>query len=80
LLEAVQLHLVGTGDLEGAATVAGFVDRRPPPWGRATAREIVAHAVAAEPDATPWRARGAAMDRHDIVGFALGLLPETAEV
>jgi hypothetical protein len=65
-------------DPTSIAVVSGHVERRDPPWGR-FGREIrrrTAHLVEAIPDAAAHQARGAAMDRYEIVAFTLDALAE----
>lgn len=61
-----------------AATIHGHLERSEPPWGqggldlRARANDV----VAAIPDNATHRARGATMDRHEIVALTLTALEE----
>jgi predicted ATPase/class 3 adenylate cyclase len=77
LLESAPLVLV-VDDPTSAATVFGHVEGRVAPWGAIGehVRRMAADAVEAVPDAAALRARGAAMDRHQIVAFALDELAD----
>jgi predicted ATPase/class 3 adenylate cyclase len=59
-----------------AATVFGYLDGSPPPWGQSglDIRAAAAGVVDAIPDNETHRARGAAMDRHEIVALTLETL------
>lgn len=77
LFDSIALAMASTGQLEAAAVVIGHLDAHHPPWGiehelgfRERAHEIVGQ----QPRAEEWMARGAAMDRHQIVGYALAEL------
>jgi hypothetical protein len=62
------------GALSGTqSTILGFLERIPAPFEAITApyRREVAAAVAGAADAGRWRQRGAAMDRHQVVAYAL---------
>jgi hypothetical protein len=61
-----------------AATVFGHVERRDAPWGAVGegVRETSGELMEAIPDAAALRARGVAMDRHEIVAFALDALAD----
>ena len=62
-----------------AATIYGYLERSPPPWGPAgvSLRAIAAEHVEAIPDNETHRARGAATDRHDIVDLTLTTITES---
>ncbi len=77
LLESVP-NVLATTDPPSAAVVFGYVERRPVPGLRVgeNIRKMAADAVEAIPDTAALRARGAAMDRHEIVAFALDALAE----
>ena len=64
--------VLSTTDPEAAAVVFGYCERRPA-WGDAARqwREHTAELMAATPDSAAIKARGAAMDRHEIVAFTL---------
>ncbi len=59
-----------------AATIYGYLEGSPPPWGRGGVdiRALAADVVDAIPDAEVHRARGAAKDRHEIVALTLAAL------
>jgi len=61
-----------------AATVYGYLEQSPPPWGRTgvTLRSIATELVNGMPDNEAHRARGAGMDRHDIVALTLAAIAE----
>ena len=61
-----------------AATIHGYLDKSPPPYGQmgARLRTRATHLVNAIPGNGTHRARGAAMDRHDLVALALAALTE----
>jgi len=72
-LETVQLFHARCGALEQAATMLGFLERVAAPFEAITApyrREVATRTA----DAVQSRQRGAAMDRHQIVGYALTTL------
>jgi predicted ATPase len=77
-LETVQLFHARRGALDEAATILGFVERRPAPWEAVTApyRAEVASVLPGSPTATRARAHGARMDRHEIVAYALSTLED----
>ena len=76
LLELPPSVLMST-DPEAAAIVFGYRERRPP-WGDPARqwREHTAGLIAPTPDLDANEARGAAMDRHEIVAFTLAALAE----
>jgi hypothetical protein len=59
-----------------AATIHGHLEGSEPPWGQSglDLRGKAAEVVAAIPDNDVHRARGAAMDRHEIVALSLAAL------
>ncbi len=61
-----------------AATIYGYLQGSPPPWGQGGLgiRALAAEVVNAIPDAEVRRARGAAMDRHQIVALKLAALDD----
>jgi hypothetical protein len=75
--ESIALQLAATGHVEAAAVVVGNLEARHAAFGyeswlgfRARALEIIrTHA-----DAETWMARGAAMDRYEVVEYALAAL------
>jgi hypothetical protein len=83
LFETVGLCLALSGAVEGASIIVGNLEAHHPPWGyehhlgfRARALDIVgAHSHADE-----WMARGAAMNRYQIVEFALAALEHETSV
>jgi predicted ATPase len=76
-LEAAPVVLAGEAPTV-AATIYGYLERFPPPWGQGGlgARALAAEAVDAIPDADVHLARGATMDRHEIVALALAVLDD----
>jgi hypothetical protein len=77
LLELPPLVLT-SDDPAAAATVFGHVEGRDAAWGVVgeQLRETIAQLVEPIPDTEAFRARGAAMDRHEIVAFTLAALAE----
>jgi hypothetical protein len=79
LFESVGLALAETGRLEAAAVVIGNLEAHHPPYGMehnfgfSTRTLDIVHT---HPSADAWMARGAAMDRHQIVEFALAAMSE----
>ena len=69
-------YFVTSGDRERAAEVLGYlVDHHPSAWPDfAEQRERNLAAIAQEPDAEQLMARGAAMDSHQVVAYALAQL------
>ncbi len=61
-----------------AATIYGYLQGSPPPWGQGGFgfRALAAEVVDAIPEAEVRRARGAAMDRHQIVALSLAALDD----
>lgn len=61
-----------------AATIYGYLQGSPPPWGQGGLgiRALAAEVVDAIPDAEVRRARDAAMDRHQIVALTLAALDD----
>jgi hypothetical protein len=79
LFESVGLALAETGRLEAAAVVVGNLEAHHPPFGieyNSGFRTRTLDIVHTHPSADTWMARGAAMDRHQIVDFALAALSE----
>ena len=74
-LEAAPLVLAGDAPTV-AATIFGYLERSAPPWGQGgqDVRALAEEVVDAIPDAEVHRARGAAMDRHEIVALTLETL------
>ena len=68
--------ILRSSDPEAAAIVFGYCELREPSWGDAARlfRDGTARRVAANPDSAALKARGAAMDRHEIVAFTLAAL------
>jgi hypothetical protein len=77
LLESSPL-LLATDNPAAAAIVFGYLEQRAVPWGVIgdAIRDAAAQLVSAIPDAAALRARGAAMDRHEIVAFTLDALTD----
>ncbi len=77
LLEPSPL-LLAVDNPAAAAVVFGHNEHRAVPWGALgeTIRDMATQFVDAIPDAAPLRARGAAMDRHEIVAFTLDALAD----
>lgn len=83
LFESVGLCLALTGAVEGASIIVGNLEAHHPPWGyehelgfRARTLDI----VGAHSQTIDWMAHGAAMDRHQIVEFALAALEDGTRV
>ena len=74
-LEAAPLVFAGEAPTV-AATIFGYLERSAPPWGQGgqDVRALAEEVVDAIPDAEVHRARGAAMDRHEIVALTLETL------
>ncbi len=70
--------VLSTTDPDAAAVVFGYCERWVPGWGDAARqwREYTAELMAAIPNSAVSRDRGAVMDRHEIVAFALAALAE----
>lgn len=75
-LELVQLFHARHGALDHAATILGFVEGQPTPFEAISApyRAEVAATIAGHPGVEECRTRGAAMDPHAVVTFALDSL------
>ena len=77
LFESIGLSLAAAGHIEAASIVAGHLEAHHPPFGyehdlgfRARTLEIVrTHSQGQE-----WMTRGAAMDRYEVVDYALAAL------
>jgi hypothetical protein len=79
LFESIGLTLAENGRLEVAAVVVGHLEAHQPPFGIEAElgfRTRTLDAARRHPSVEEWMARGAAMDRHQIVEFALGELAE----
>jgi hypothetical protein len=74
-LEVVAAALSTAGS-DDAAVVLGYIELSPPPWGNnmGSIRRLALDQLADLSDLDALRSRGAAMDRHEIVAFALGAL------
>ena len=79
LFESVGLALAESGQLEEAAVVVGNLEAHHPPFGieynlgfRTRTLDIIHN----HPSTDTWMAQGAAMDRHQIVEFALAAVSE----
>lgn len=75
-LEVTQLFHARRGSLDHAATILGFVEGRPMPFEAISApyRAEVATLIVGQPNADLCRERGAAMDPHAIVTYAIDSL------
>lgn len=74
LCESVALALASTAQPEAAAVVLGHLHAHRPPFGfeyRLGYRARTVQIVGSHPEAEVWMARGAAMDRHQVVQYAL---------
>jgi predicted ATPase/class 3 adenylate cyclase len=71
--------LLARGDQIAAATIHGYLELSEPPWGPMgnTLRAMATELVSAIPDDDVYRARGASMDRHEIVALTLAALEES---
>jgi hypothetical protein len=69
-------RLLARNDPVAAATIYGYLEQSPPPWGQlgTTLRTIATELVNAIPDNETQRARGAETDRHDIVNLTLAAI------
>ncbi len=75
VLETCTLHLRNTAEVREAATLLGHLELHPPALGPvADVRRDSVEALETIPNATEYRAEGAAMDRHEIVAYALAQL------
>ena len=59
-----------------AATIYGYLEGSPPPWGQSglDIRAATAEVIDALPDLHDHRSRGATMNRHEIVALTLATL------
>lgn len=79
LFESVGLALAEAGRLEASAVVVGHLEAHHPPFGvehNLGFRKRTLDTVRTDPQAEAWMVRGATMDRHQIVEFALAALSE----
>jgi hypothetical protein len=75
-IESLATYWVRSGDLEGAATLLGHLEAHEHHSVPLAARRARAAAVLEQrPDAWPWMEHGAALDRDQIVQYALERLP-----
>jgi predicted ATPase/DNA-binding SARP family transcriptional activator len=77
LFESIGLALAEAGRLEAAAVVVGNLEAHHPPFGMEHNfgfRTRTLDIIHAQPSADAWMARGAAMERHQIVEFALAAI------
>jgi predicted ATPase/class 3 adenylate cyclase len=75
-IESLATYWVRSNDLEGAATLLGHLDTHEHHSVALVARRARAAAVLEQrPDAWPWRQHGAALDRDQVVHYALERLP-----
>jgi predicted ATPase len=76
-LEVCTLHLRHTAATQGAATILGHLELHPPAFAPiADIRRDSVEALTETPNAAEHRAKGAAMDRHEIVAYALTQLDD----
>ena len=70
--------LLGQHAPTAAATIYGYLEGSPPPWGQIglETRAAAAAVVGPIPDNEAHRARGATMDRHEIVALTLAALDD----
>ena len=73
-------HLQLEGDIEGAAVILGHVEASEPSAisFAQVAGMITLSALPDQPEVESWKATGAAMNRHDLVGYALHRLGSRA--
>ncbi len=79
VMESCALHLVAAGQLTDAAVVLGNLEAHHSAWGAERIlgfRERSLQGVASTTDAADFMARGAALDRHEIVEYALAALDQ----
>jgi predicted ATPase len=79
LFESVGLALAEAGRLEAAAVVVGNLEAHHPPFGMEHNfgfRTRTLDIIHTHPSADAWMARGAAMDPHQIVEFALAAISQ----
>jgi hypothetical protein len=77
LFESVALELASTGHLESAGVVLGNLEAKHEPFGFENTlgfRQRALEIIRSHTEAETWMARGAAMDRHEIVEYALASL------
>jgi hypothetical protein len=76
-LEGCTFHLCHTSAAQGAATILGHLELHPPAFPAVVdiRRESV-EALAEIPNAAEYSAKGVAMDRHEIVAYALAQLDD----
>ena len=79
VMESCALHLVAVGQLTDAAVLLGNLEAHHSAWGAERIlgfRERSLQGVASTTDAADCMARGAALDRHEIVEYALTALDQ----
>ena len=77
VMESTALHLVAVGQLADASVLLGNLEAHHSAWGAERImgfRERALLAVRQQPGAAECMARGAVMDRHEIVEYALTAL------
>ena len=77
VLVSIGMSLASTGHVEAASTIVGHLDAHHPPFGyehRLGFRDRTLDIVRAHARAEEWMARGAAMDRYQIVEYAISAL------
>ena len=83
LFESIGLALASTGHIEVATILTGHLEAHHSPFGNEHQLGFRARSLAivqADPQIHEWMARGAAMDRHQIVEFALAALEHAMRV
>ena len=82
LLNVLAEWLAFVGDAEGAATIYGHLEAHHHlPWDTPVVRQrrsVGLAAVRGEAEVEQWMARGAGMDRDDVVAYAIDRLAERA--
>jgi hypothetical protein len=77
VFESIGLSLASTGQVEAASTIVGHLEAHHPAFGyehRLDFRDRTLEIVRPDAQAEEWMARGAAMDRYQIVEYALAAL------
>jgi uncharacterized membrane protein len=73
----IDSHLARNDAIEAAATIAGYLEANHSGFGRAVpAVEAMLKTVRQHIHGDEWMARGAAMDRDQMVAFVVALLPQ----
>jgi hypothetical protein len=71
---AAMVQLAMSGELEPATVIYGHLEAHWPPRARDHLRAEDIERLLADPNADCWRAQGAAMDRHEVIRYALECL------